>query len=129
MAEVVEDPPQARGVNPSAFVVDDNAGCIRDAEPPHRVLELRHGGQKRRRVVPVADRVRLQIYGAWHVAVAVAGASHIDDADVGVGRVRSNPIGFDQLLGMCVSGHQQRQQQKHPVIIVVRPGLPVHSMN
>ena len=61
VAVVVEDPPEPRGVDAAALVVDDDARRVRDAELRHHRLELRRRRQERRRRVGVADRDRRQV--------------------------------------------------------------------
>ena len=43
----------------------------------------------------------------------VAGLPHIDDPHVGVGRMRGDPVGVDELLGMGVRHGQDSKHVNH----------------
>ena len=102
MAEVIQNPPEARGIDAAALVVHDHARRVPDAEARHHPFEVRRRRQERGRILRVADGLRRQVNRAGDVTLAVPAAAHVDDADRRVGGVGGDPVGLDEQLRMCV---------------------------
>ena len=113
MPEIIQQPPQACGVEAAALVIHDDARPVVDTELQHQGGERFGRRQKRRRVFRIANRSRRGVHGAGHVAISVAALPHVDHADAIVECVRSDPIRLDELFGMRIRHREDGQQWKH----------------
>ena len=114
MTEVIQNPPEPRGIDAAALVVDDDARGVADAELRHQRLELLRRRQERRRPIGDTNRDRRQVDRAGHVAGGIRGrgGSHVDDPDVRVAGVRRDPVGLDQLFGVRVTDRQRQRAEE-----------------
>ncbi len=110
VAVCVQHPPDTRGQQPAAVVVEDDARPVADAKSPHQTLERLGLHHEARGIRGVANGLGVEPEGVGDMVFVVARPPHVEHPDVLILRVRRDPGDIDQLFGVRVADRRGKEQ-------------------